>query len=140
MNLSARATYATNVPSGIGELTLVVRCDLGGSPNPQRAFVDTGAKWSILPGDFAVAAGIDPDGPGLGHGVMETRLGRMHGTFERAPLRLLAETGEDAEIDVTWFVSPDWYGPIVIGWQGGLDRFRWGLDPADETFHFEELG
>jgi hypothetical protein len=140
MKLRGNSSYATNVPSGIGELTLVIRCDLAGSPGPHRAFIDSGAKWSVLPGDFAAAAGIDPDSEGLGRMVLQTRLGKFEGKLERHSVILLAEDGEDAVVDVTWFVSPDWCGPLVIGWQGGLDRFRWGLDPADETFHFEELG
>lgn len=140
MNLRGKSSYATNVDSGIGDLTLVVSCSIGPTRRRQRAFVDTGARWSILPGDFAAAAEIDLDGVGLEPVVLQTRMGTLHGFLERAPVTLLADEGKDAIVDVTWIVCPDWYGPIVIGWQGGLDRFRWGLDPADETFHFEELG
>ena len=88
MNLRGRSEYATSVESGIGPLTLVVRCNLSESLAGQRAFVDTGARWSILPGDFAEAAGIDPNSTGFDQVVLQTRLGTFHSFLERAPITL----------------------------------------------------
>jgi hypothetical protein len=104
-----------------------------------RVFVDSGAEWSILPGDIARGAGIDIHGQGLGRTTIHTRLGTFTGFFERFEITLPAEDGDDFEINVTWIVAPEWYGPMVLGWTAGLDRFRWGVDPDEERFHFGRL-
>jgi hypothetical protein len=70
---------------------------------------------------------------------LHSRFGRLSGQMERLQLRLLAEEGSDLEIEATWFISEDWPGPIVIGWKGGLERFRFSLNPADNAFCFAEL-
>ncbi|MBI4531612.1 MAG: hypothetical protein HY709_08815, partial [Candidatus Latescibacteria bacterium] len=47
-----------------------------------------------------------------------------------------AEEGENVEVEATWFISPDWPGPIVIGWKGCLERLRFAVDPSEDTFYF----
>ena len=109
-----------------------------GSDEQHRAFLDTGAQWGILPGDIAKSAGIDVADVGLGEARMRTRLVTIRGSFERLPVDLVAEDGDDLMVDATWFVSADWCGPIVLGWKGGLERFCWGINPGRDRFHFGE--
>lgn len=70
---------------------------------------------------------------------LSTRFGIISGWTERIPLLLPAEAGDDAEIDATWFISEDWLGPLVIGWKGCLERIRFALDPAEDSFYFAGL-
>ncbi len=74
-----------------------------------------------------------------GDTYLQTRFGRFSGQLSRFPLFLVANEGETAEVDATWFVSPDWPGPMVIGWKGCLERVRFGFDPGDDSFYLAEL-
>lgn len=74
-----------------------------------------------------------------GRSAVHTRFGVIRGSLERLPLRLAATEGAELEIEATVFVSPDWPGPTVIGWRGGLERFRLALDPWEEWFFFAAL-
>jgi len=59
--------------------------------------------------------------------------------LERLPLTLVAEDGAELPVDATWFLSEDWPGPMVIGWKGGLERMKFGIDPGDQSFYFGGL-
>lgn len=136
--LTGSLRYLTRVESAVGVISLAITCRVE-QMEEGRAFVDSGADWSIIPGDLALEAGLDISGPGLGRARIETRLGVFDGHFERATLFLSADQGEYLDVAVTWLVIPEWYGPLTIGWTGGLDRFRWGIDPVEERFHFGRL-
>ena len=72
------------------------------------------------------------DARGLGAGARaggHTRFGLLAGELIRLPVRFLADEGEPAEVEATWFLSPEWPGPIVIGWKGCLERMRFAFDP-----------
>jgi hypothetical protein len=43
------------------------------------------------------------------------------------------------ETEATFFVSPDWPGPMVIGWKGCLEWIRFALDPGEDAIYFGEL-
>jgi hypothetical protein len=47
-------------------------------------------------------------------------------------------TSNQGRIEATWFISPDWPGPLVLGWKGCLERLRFALDPTpeEEWFYF----
>jgi hypothetical protein len=77
--------------------------------------------------------------PGLTGAALQTRLGTISGSIERISLRFPAIEGASLEIDATCFISPDWPGPTVLGWRGGLERMRFALDPNDNWFYFAEL-
>jgi len=51
-------------------------------------------------------------------------------------MRFRATEGQPLLVEATWFVSPDWPGPLVLGWKGCLERFRFALDPNEERFYF----
>jgi hypothetical protein len=131
--------YQSRVESAIGVIPLAINCRVEEMTEDARVFVDTGAEWSIIAGDVALEAGLDIMGPGLGRTRIVTRLGTFDGHFERASLFLSADNGVILDVVVTWLIVPDWYGPITLGWTGGLDRFRWGIDPVEERFHFGRL-
>jgi hypothetical protein len=137
--LKGSVSHLSRVESAVGLLTLAIACRVEDMSSPARAFVDSGAEWSILPGDIAREVGLDVAGPGLGRTRMFTRMGVFEGHFERARLIISADDGPDLDIYITWLIAPDWYRPIVIGWTAGLDRFRWGIDSVEERFHFGRL-
>lgn len=66
---------------------------------------------------------------------LHSRFGLLTGRLERLPLTLPAQHGADLTVDATWFVSPEWPGPRVLGWRGCMERFCFGFDPAGEWFH-----
>lgn len=136
--LTGSLPYHSRVETAVGIISLSITCHVEGMEEA-RAFVDSGAEWSIIAGDLALEAGLDISGPGLGRTRIATRLGTFDGHFERARLILTADEGENLDVEVTWLVVPFWYGPLTLGWTAGLDRFRWGIDPVEERFHFGRL-
>ena len=64
----------------------------------------------------------------------EEVLGGVGSTVE-----FLATEGDNVVVEATWFISEDWPGPAVIGWKGCLERFRFALDPSDDSFYFGSL-
>lgn len=116
-----------------------VRIKFPHSPVPQPWFaqVDTGAPWSILNRELAEALGVlDGDGDVI---VISTRLGLFTGRLERLRVALVADEGDSTEIDATFFVSRDWFGPNFLGYSGLLDRLRMAIDPASDSVFFGPL-
>ncbi len=99
------------------------------------AMVDTGAPWCILEPKLAsVVRGHFEELPG--EVVLSSRLGRYAGRLYLGTVRLIADHGEDLEVDTTLFISPDWPGGNFVGYLGFLDRIRFAFDPRDNIFHF----
>ena len=69
---------------------------------------------------------------------LHTRFGLLSGELVRMPVVFAADEGEPAEVEATWFISPDWPGPMVIGWNGCLERMRFAFDPRENDFYFAE--
>ena len=102
------------------------------------ALLDTSADWCVLPVSIATVIGCDlrPD-PELQ--PFHSRFGIHRGRLERIGIRFPAGEGSDLELESTCFVCEDWPGEVVIiGWKGCLERMRFGLDAATETFYFGE--
>ena len=98
------------------------------------AVLDTGAAWSLLEPEVAFALGLFG---GSGQEVsLETRMRTIRGRLERVPLTLLADEGQDLEMDATVFVSRDWPGKNFLGYSGLLERIRFALDPTGRDFYF----
>lgn len=101
-----------------------------------EALLDTGSEWCVLPSSVADAIEVSSD---LGAAMrLHSRLGTFQGLLARRGITFLAEAGEEFQIDATWFVSPEWNGPVVIGWKGCLERMCFAIEPATETFWFAE--
>lgn len=131
------AEYLYAYEAGPYTLLVGVPCSVGNEDDHDVGLLDTAAEWSILRPDIATTLGLldRPVGPAL---RLASRLGTFDGTLERAELTLPAAEGRDVTIDVTWFVSEDWTGPLVLGWTGCLDRLRFALDPTEDAFYFGE--
>jgi hypothetical protein len=100
------------------------------------ALVDTASHWCILPPDIAVELGYTLATEEDTH--LHTRFGVLSGELIRLHLTFLADEGEPVEVEATWFLSPDWIGPLVIGWKGCLERLRFAFDPSENDFYFAE--
>jgi hypothetical protein len=100
------------------------------------ALLDTASQWCVLPPPIARALGYELETEGDIR--MHTRFGVLSGELIRLPVQFFAEEGQPAEVEATWFLSPDWPGPIVIGWKGCLERMRFAFDPRESDFYFAE--
>ncbi len=130
--------YQTEVYQGPHRLLVAVEVLIGDSSAASTLLLDTGSEWCVLPEHIAGEAGypgeINPRIPPL-----HSRFGLIYGRIERIPFRFVADVGAELVLEATCFVSEEWPGPPVLGWKGCLERMRFALDPADETFYFAPL-
>ena len=133
---TGRARYQSNVVEPTGELLVAVLCQVGTRPVRDAALLDTASPWCILPPSIALTLGYTPSPEGDTR--LHTRFGLLSGELVRVPLVFPADEGEPAEIEATWFLSPDWPGPIVIGWSGCLERMKFAFAPRENDFYFAE--
>lgn len=113
-------------------LMVGVRCRLGDGYE-EIALLDTGAEWSVLSSEAAIAVAshlehVEPL-------VMSTRLGKVSGTLCRLPVTLVADEGSDIKLEASVLVSDDWTGPLVLGYRGFLANLRISIDPGSRDFH-----
>jgi hypothetical protein len=102
--------------------------------------VDTGGLYFFCMPSIARALHLDA-GQALGAQTILFRDERVRGTLHRLTLTLLAEEGEDMQLDVTAFVPDASYEgvpelPSILGLHGCLERVRFAFDPATDTFYF----
>ena len=98
------------------------------------AQLDTGSPWSILRTEILQCSGVPfSEVRSL---EMHTRLGRIRGVLGLMPLVLIADEGESYEVSATVFCSEHWRGPDFIGYNGFLERIRFGVDPSANRFYF----
>lgn len=130
--------YIDDAEIGVHRLVVAIPCLVGHLIDPHDALLDTASHWCVLPPSTASALGSEP-GPGEPPIRMSTRLGVYEGWLDRIRLELPAVTGVALSIQATWFVAPDWPGPMVLGWKGCLERIRWAVDPGEQAFYFRRL-
>lgn len=107
-------------------------------PRPVLAMVDTAAPWCIF--DPAVGGVLRDHVDVLREKVLiDSRLGRYQGVLCQGRLQIIADDGEDLDIEVLMFLSPDWPGGNFIGYEGFLDRIRFAVDPHRNRFYFSSL-
>jgi hypothetical protein len=133
---TGRGKYHPDVRAVTGDLLVAVRCKLGDGRDDDIGLLDTASQWCILPPAVALDLGYDLETEGDAR--LHTRFGVLSGELIRLAVLLVADEGEPAEVEATWFVSPDWPGPIVIGWKGCLERMRFAFDPRENDFYFAE--
>jgi hypothetical protein len=135
---SAWVPYLADHRAGPHRLVIAIACQLG--PPTVFALLDTAADWCVLPPAVATELGFDLN-PDPAYPPYSTRHGLLFGRQERMPIILLSQAGTPLEIEATWFISPDWPGPVVLGWKGCLERLRFALDPTPGAvrFYFGEL-
>jgi hypothetical protein len=115
-----------------------IACRVGDLSDAHEVLIDTAAHWSVLSAELAQGLGSEPV-PGLPQVLVSSRLGLFRGWLDRFRLTFDAQEGASIAIDVTCFVSPDWSGPTVLGWQGGLDRFFFAIQPDEQRFYYAPL-
>ncbi|MDH4187342.1 MAG: hypothetical protein OEV08_10110 [Nitrospira sp.] len=101
------------------------------------AMVDTGAPYCIFEPEIPNELGylFQPNNPT----TLSTRFGPIIGTLHRIDLTLLANSGQSLVVSSTCLVPQalpsEWKGNF-IGYVGCLQRFRFAVDPSNNTFHF----
>lgn len=124
------------------KLIVGVYCRLGNLQETELALLDTGASWSVI-GPHAIGNLGNQLGPPLYKTSMHTsRAGKIDGDIHELNITLPSTTdyGMDVIVESRVFVSSDWKGPTVLGFQGFLGSLRFALDPAinpdDEDIFF----
>ena len=103
-------------------------------PAPVLAQLDTGAAWSVLNVEIALAMGVlDQQGEPL---TLSTRVGQIRGKLVKADICLVADAGESLELDATFFVSAEWKYGTFLGYSGLLEWIRFAVDPQRNLFYF----
>jgi hypothetical protein len=133
-----RSGYASDVTYAGQLMFVTVGCRLGALPDRLDALLDTAAEWCVLTLKVATELGLLPIA-GSEPAVLSSRYGTLRGELVRIGIEFPAAEGMYLQVDATWFVSEEWPGPLVIGWRGCLERFRFALDRGDESFYFAEL-
>lgn len=104
-----------------------------------EAVLDTGAPYPVIAPRIARRAGLDMVTP-LEREVMLIRGIRMEGGIIRLNMTLPADIGDDLTVDATAFIPDreEYWGnfPSFIGQIGFLERIRYAVDPATDTFYF----
>jgi len=104
------------------------------------SFLDTGGVYVLCSPEIAKEIGLQP-----GNGISTPRLrwsrGLYSGELFRVPLTFLPTVGTELNIEATVFVpdpGSDWPEglPCVLGMMGCLERLRFAVDPATDTFYF----
>lgn len=107
-------------------------------PVPVLALMDTAAPWCIF--EPTIVAKIrDRVEVIRENACLHSRLGYFWGTLGYGALKVVAEEGEDLDIQVLMFLSLDWPGGNFIGYEGFLDRIRFAVDPHRNRFYFSSL-
>jgi len=100
--------------------------------------VDTGAPWCIF--EPVIGATLRDHIYVLQESIaMDSRLGRFQGTLGQGRLQIIADDGENLDVEVLMFLCPDWSGGNFIGYEGVLDRIRFAVDPHRNRFYFAPL-
>jgi hypothetical protein len=131
--------YVADHKVGPDPLLIALPCLVGGVPDEQYGLLDSGSYWCVLPQYLRRALGCEPE-RSAPVARISTRFGLFEGWLERLSLEFPAIIGEPYVVEATWFVSLDWPGPMVLGWKGCLERFRWAIDPEEEAFYFAPPG
>jgi hypothetical protein len=117
---------------------ILVRLSLGLLPRPLLAVVDTAAHWCLFEPEvgFVLRQIFRPIEIRVS---LSTRLGSIYGDLYRIPIVLVADDGQDLDVEATVLLSPDWRGPNFIGYQGLLQRIRFAVDPETNLFYFGQI-
>jgi len=133
-----RSSYFSIFEPGRPVLLVGVPCRLGDLIDQDIALLDTAAEWCVMTPTVAADLGIatSPRSPRI---RLASRFGTFSGTLERVSVQFTAEDGQSVAVEATWFVAPDWSGPLVIGWRGCLERMRFAIDPTEEAIYFAPI-
>jgi hypothetical protein len=133
------AEYFPDHPSGHDTLLVAMRCRFGEGGEEQLALLDTASKWSFCRKEVADALGVN-ESDGLENIQMSTRLGLIDGFLAKVGISLVSEFGEDLILEPTFFISPEWNGPNVLGWKTCIESIRLAIDPSRNMLFFGTYG
>lgn len=133
------AKYRADVEHGFGNINIAISMSFLQEGPRFSAYLDTGCTWVVVSKEILLSCGIEVDEDSIVRQEMSTRFGKFTGFINRIPIYIFAEFGKTIKIDATCLVCKDWNGPIVIGWKGCLERFRFAIDPANNMFLFGQL-
>ncbi len=133
MNLShtyaGASRYESDYSLGPETLLVAIVCRVGGGLLADIALLDTASHWCILPRRVAelleIATGEDDPASRL-----ETRFGRFDGRLVRLPLEFPAAEGQPLSLQATWFVCPDWPGPMAGALWAGVGKEGWNASAS----------
>ena len=105
-----------------------------------QAIIDTGGLYLICDPSLFGVADLDRS-ESLGSTRIVIRGEMYDGTLHRIPLTIPAQHGQNLNFEATAFVADidpglEWRLPTYLGWYCCLDRLRFAVDPATETFYF----
>jgi hypothetical protein len=109
------------------------------------AYVDTGGLYLLCSHEVGQQLQLHPD-ESLGALRLLFRGIWYRGQLFRVPLTFIADEGEPLSIEVTAFIpradaEAAWpvEFPCILGMSGCLERLRFAIDPASDTFYFGAL-
>jgi hypothetical protein len=102
------------------------------------AVVDTGTPYCIFETEILEALGFSfNNGESI---TLNTAYGSFRGTIQRLTIRLVAEQGDSLDVDSSVFVTGEWWYGNFVGYSGFLERFRFAVDAATNSFYFGPHG
>ncbi len=114
---------------------IYVKLLLEGSEVALFALLDTGGHYLVL--NQEVAESIQPGlTESLGKRTLHTSRGTIRGDLYTHRVTFLAEEGDHLDVETVLFRSPDWQGPNILGYSGGLDRFQLAISPNVNRWYF----
>jgi hypothetical protein len=128
-------TFIDTVAGSSSEARIFIPIRIPGVPGLLTAMVDTAASFCVVEGALAEILNEQHDSI-LENQALSSRLGRFVGSLCRIPITLHADQGQSVTVDSTVFLSSDWTGPTVIGYNGLLERLRFAVDPPSNQFFF----
>lgn len=115
------------------KIDIGVRCKIEDWTQEYIALLDTGSTYCMIGGQPATALKdrfFDLSVPT----VIRAHEGLIEGGLCSVDITLLAEVGENLTVSGAQVFIPrdpeDWTGPLVLGYQGFLDRIKIALDPG----------
>lgn len=136
------AIYYDYIPVTANETTNRIILPVTVESIKTQAVVDTGAPYPIISPGVARQAGLY-NFPPLERITLFVRGMRLDGRVIRLNVKLVADRGEDLDVDATAFIPDveEYWGdfPSFIGQIGFLERIRFAIDPLTDTFYFGQL-
>lgn len=122
---------ATFVESEIAGRKIIVgvRCRISNAETEEIALLDTGSTYTVINSELVEE--FENQLIEEGEDEILTYAGKVEGKLVRLDKTLLAEEGDNLPIpNALALISEEWYGPVVLGYRGLLDKIRIALDPG----------
>lgn len=102
--------------------------------------IDTGGYYMILNRELSEQLAPHLAEPTISGINVSTTVGHIKGDLYRHGVTLLATDGEDLNFEALVLVTDDWHrSENILGYSGGLQFFRFAIDPNNNRFFFGRL-